>query len=99
MAAQAIQTSIDLNIGTLGQFGFSTSYIPGPGQQDETPLRQLAKELHGHPDINAVTIGEMTAVRRLYLEASFRTKFKKWKFVQFNSFSQLKAQHYFNILF
>ena len=79
--AQAVQTAIDLNIGTLGQFGFSTSYIPGPGQQDETPLRELAKNLHNHGDINAVTIGEMTAVRRLYLEASFGTELNNWKFV------------------
>ena len=66
----AIQTAIDLNIGTLGQFGFSTSYIPGPGQQDETPLKDLVKTLHNHANIDAVTIGQMTAVRRLYLEAS-----------------------------
>ena len=79
--AQAVQTAIDLNIGTLGQFGFSTSYIPGPGQQDETPLRQLAKELHSHADVNAVTIGEMTAVRRLYLEAGSGTELKKLKLV------------------
>ena len=27
--AAAIQQAIDENIGTLGQFGFSTSFIPG----------------------------------------------------------------------
>ena len=73
--ATAIQTAIDLNIGTLGQFGFSTSYIPGPGQQDETPLKELARNLHNHGDILALTIGEMTAVRRLYLEVTLGTKF------------------------
>ena len=77
LEAAAIQTAIDLNIGTLGQFGFSTSYIPGPGQQDETPLKDLVKILHNHPNIEAVTIGQMTAVRRLYLEASFKQRKNK----------------------
>ena len=84
LAERAIEASVTLNIGTLGQFGFSTSYIPGPGQQDETPLRELAKELHGHGDISAVTIGEMTAVRRLYLEAGLGTESNEVKlFIQF----------------
>ena len=77
LAEHATEAAVTLNIGTLGQFGFSTAYIPGPGQQDETPLRQLAKELHGHGDQAAVTIGEMTAVRRLYLEAGFGTESNK----------------------
>ena len=70
----ATEQAITLNIGTLGQFGFSTAYIPGPGQQDEGPLRLLAKDLYGHGDVTGVTIGEMTAVRRLYLEAGFGTE-------------------------
>ena len=74
MEAAAIQVAVDNNIGTMGQFGFSTSYIPGPGQQDEAPLKDLVKILHNHGSIDAVTIGQMTAVRRLYLEASFGTK-------------------------
>ena len=69
----AAQAAVSLNIGTLGQFGFSTSYIPGPGNQDEGPLRVLAKDLHGHGDVNDVTIGEMTAIRRLYLEDPCRS--------------------------
>ena len=69
----ATEKAISLNVGTLGQFGFSSSYIPGLGNQDEGPLRVLAKDLHGHGDVNDVTIGEMTAIRRLYLEAGFGT--------------------------
>ena len=69
----AAEKAISLNIGTLGQFGFSSSYIPGPGNQDEGPLRVLAKDLHGHGDVNDVTIGEMTAIRRLYLEDPCRS--------------------------
>ena len=57
----------------MGQFGFSTSYIPGPGQQDETPLKELVKVLYNHPNLDDVTIGQMTAVRRLYLEAGIGT--------------------------
>ena len=72
----ATEQAITLNIATLGQFGFSTSYIPGPGNQDESPLRVLARDLHGHADVNSVTIGEMTAVRRLYLEAGPSTESK-----------------------
>ena len=77
----------------MGQFGFSTSYIPGPGQQDETPLKELVRVLHNHDNMDGVTIGRMTAVRRLYLEAGFGTKFKL-NFSRFNfSFvSQLTAQ-------
>ena len=70
----ATEQAVSLNIGTLGQFGFSTSYIPGPGNQDEGPLRSLAKDLYGHSEVTGVTIGEMTAVRRLYLEAGSGTK-------------------------
>ena len=92
MYAGAIQTAIDLNIGTLGQFGFSSSYIPGPGQQDEAPLKDLVKVIHNHANIDAVTIGQMTAVRRLYLEASFGTKFRIIFYVAIYPFSQLKAQ-------
>ena len=58
----------------MGQFGFSTSYIPGPGQQDESPLKELVRLLFNHANLDGVTIGQMTAVRRLYLEASFGTK-------------------------
>ena len=91
MDATAIQNAIDLNIGTLGQFGFSTSYIPGPGQQDETPLKDLVEILHHHANIDAVTIGQMTAVRRLYLEASLGTKFHQHFFMlQFILFLNLK---------
>ena len=75
MEASAVQVAVDNNIGTMGQFGFSTSYIPGPGAQDETPLRELVKILHNHANINDVTIGQMTAVRRLYLEAGFGANF------------------------
>ena len=80
MEASAVQVAVDNNIGTMGQFGFSTSYIPGPGQQDETPLRELVKILHNHVNIDGVTIGQMTAVRRLYLEAGFGTKISKQSF-------------------
>ena len=69
LSEPATEQAVTLNIGTLGQFGFSTSYIPGPGNQDEGPLRALARDLYNHGDVNGVTIGEMTAVRRLYLEA------------------------------
>ena len=74
LSLPAIQVAVDNSIGTMGQFGFSTSYIPGPGQQDETPLKELVKVLYNHPNIDGVTIGQMTSVRRLYLEASFCTK-------------------------
>ena len=76
----------------MGQFGFSTSYIPGPGQQDETPLKELVKVLYNHPNVDSVTIGQMTAVRRLYLEASISTQLNKIKFCFMYPFSQLKAQ-------
>ena len=56
LAEIAAQSAASSNIGTLGQFSFSTSYIPGPGNQDEGPLRFLAKDLHGHGDVNDVTI-------------------------------------------
>jgi hypothetical protein len=69
LSSAAIQVAIDNSIGTMGQFGFSTSYIPGPGQQDETPLKDLVKVLYNHANIDDVTMGQMTAVRRLYLEA------------------------------
>ena len=74
----------------MGQFGFSTSYIPGPGQQDESPLKELVRLLFNRANLGGVTIGQMTAVRRLYLEASFGTKLNKFIFYEF--FSQLKAQ-------
>ena len=69
----------------MGQFGFSTSYIPGPGQQDETPLKELVKVLYNHPNLDGVTIGQMTAVRRLYLEVSFGTQLKKRNLLLFLS--------------
>ena len=96
--ATAIQTAIDLNIGTLGQFGFSTCYIPGPGQQDETPLKELAKNLHNHGDILAVTIGEMTAVRRLYLEVTLGTKFDYINLLQSILFRNLSLNFKFFIV-
>ena len=37
LSEPATERAITLNIGTLGQFGFSTSYIPGPGNTDEAP--------------------------------------------------------------
>ena len=75
----------------MGQFGFSTSYIPGPGQHDETPLKELVKVLYNHPNLDGVTIGQMTAVRRLYLEVSFGTQLNE-RIYFIISFSQLKAQ-------
>ena len=65
----------------MGPFGFSTSYIPGPCQQDESPLKELVRLLFNHANLDGVTIGQMTAVRRLYLEASFGTKLNKLNFV------------------
>ena len=35
LSETAIDKAITSNIGTLGQFGFSTNYIPGPGNVDE----------------------------------------------------------------
>ena len=61
----AIQVAVDNSIGTMDQFGFSTSYIPG---------LSLLEVLYNHANIVGVTIGQMTLVRRLYLEASFCTK-------------------------
>ena len=77
MTAAAIQVAVNNDIGTLGQFGFSTAYIPGPGQQNEAPLKELVQVLYSHASIDDVTIGQMTAVRRLYLEASLGTKLNK----------------------
>ena len=69
----AAQVAIDNGIGTLGQFGFASSYIPGPGGQDETPLKELVVTLYGLPDVASITLGQMTAIRRLYLEALLLT--------------------------
>ena len=69
VAAAAIQGAVDEGIGTLGQFGFSTSFIPGPGQQDETPLKDLVRSLHGLADNADISRAQMTSIRRLYLEA------------------------------
>ena len=66
----AVQVAVDNNIATMGQFGFSSAFIPGPGNQDETPLRELVKTLHSLGDVSAITIAQMTSIRRLYLEAS-----------------------------
>ena len=35
LSEPATEQAVALRIGTLGQFGFSTSYIPGPGNTDE----------------------------------------------------------------
>ena len=68
-SAAAIQGAVDEGIGNLGQFGFSTSFIPGPGQQDETPLKDLVRSLHGLAADADITRAQMTSIRRLYLEA------------------------------
>ena len=69
VSATAIQGAVDEGIGTLGQFGFSTSFIPGPGQQDESPLKDLVRSLHGLADNADISRAQMTSIRRLYLEA------------------------------
>ena len=67
MSREAAEEAVQQGIGSMGQFGFSTSFIPGPGQQDEAPLRELASSLYklGETPPNRA---QMTAVRRLYLE-------------------------------
>ena len=35
LSEPATERAVTLDIGTLGQFGFSANYIPGPGNTDE----------------------------------------------------------------
>ena len=48
---------------------------PLKGNENEQPLEQLARLLHGLADTEAVSVGRMTSIRRLYLEVRcFNTK-------------------------
>jgi len=42
---------------------------PFLGNENEEPLEQLARLLHGLADAEAISVARMTSVRRLYLEA------------------------------
>ncbi len=51
-------------LNTFGRFAFSVAY--SPGQQDETPLTDLATMLNGGVPVNP---GEMASLRRLFWES------------------------------
>jgi len=58
---------VDDQIGTLGAFGFATKFAPG--NDDESPLEDLCRILHGLAPTDMPSMPRMASVRRLYLEA------------------------------